>query len=407
VSAAEDDEVTRTLIADTDGLYNAGDFNDRLVLSLKGTMSEAKLHILRARLDGGIRHKAARGELSRGVLTGFVWGEADGEILFHSDEAVVNAIRNVFERFAETGSARLVWLWFRSKNLLFPLQDTKSLGREVRWVVPTYHAIHGVLIHPCYAGAYTHGRTRFERYIDDNGNMRSRSRRLPRDQWSVLIRDHHPGFIDWETFEANRMRIDTDTRPKPHPSADAAEILTGGPSGRAVREGAALLQGLAICGRRGRRLRVHYSGRNVRPDYHCPGKNVVEGRGQYCLNVGGCQIDAAVADAFLAALQPAGMDAALIAAERLEADHDAALDQWRLEVERRRYEASKAERRYQAVDPDNRLVARGLEAQWEQRLRELSDAEEEMERRQRQQPRHLNDAGRQSLLALGGDLQRV
>jgi DNA invertase Pin-like site-specific DNA recombinase len=329
--------LTRTLIADTDGLYHAGDFNDRLVLGLKGTMSEAELHILRARLDGGIRHKAARGELRRGVPTGFVWGEADGEILFHPDEAVVNAIRTVFERFAETGSARRVWLWFRSNDLLFPLQDTRSLGRAVRWVVPTYHAIHGVLIHPCYAGAYTYGRTRFERYIDDQGNMRSRSRRLPRDQWTVLIRDHHPGFVDWETFEANRMRINTNTRPKPHRNEDAADVLTDGTSGRAVREGAALLQGLAICGHCGRRLRTHYSGRNVRPGYHCPGKSIVEGRGQYCLNVGGCQIDAAVSDAFLTALEPAGMEAALVAAERLEADHDAALNQWRLEVERRRY----------------------------------------------------------------------
>jgi hypothetical protein len=171
------------------------------------------------------------------------------------------------------------------------------------------------------------------------------------------------------------MRIDTNTRPKPHPNADAAQTLTAGPSGQAVREGAALLQGLAVCGHCGRRLRVHYRGRNVRPGYHCPGKNVVEGRGQYCLSGGGYQIDAAVADAFLTALQPAGMEAALIAAEHLEADHDAALDQWRLELERRRYEAYKAERRCQAVDPDDRLVARGLEAQWEHRLRELGDAE--------------------------------
>ena len=400
--------LTRTLIADTDGLYHPGDFNDRLVLGLKGTMSEAELHILRARLDGGIRHKAARGELRRGVPTGFVWGEADGEILFHPDEAVVNAIRTVFERFAETGSARRVWLWFRSNNLRFPLQDTKSLGREVRWVVPTYHAIHGVLVHPCYAGAYTYGRTRFERYIDDSGNMRRRSRRLPRDQWSVLIRDHHPGFIDWQTFEANRMRIGINTRPKPHQgTAGAVDSLTSGHSGQALREGSALLQGLAICGHCGRRLRVHYRGRNVSPGYHCPGKNVVEGRGQYCLSVGGCQIDTTVADAFLTALQPAGMEAALIAAERLETDHDAALDQWRLEVERRRYEASKAERRYHAVDPDNRLVARGLEAQWEQRLRELGDAEAELERRQRHQPRNLGESERQILLALGGDLQCV
>ena len=399
--------LTRTLIADTDGLYHPGDFNDRLVLGLKGTMSEAELHILRARLDGGIRHKAARGELRRGVPTGFVWGEADGEILFHPDEAVVNAIRTVFQRFAETGSARRVWLWFRSNGLLFPLQDTRSLGREVRWVVPTYHAIHGVLSHPCYAGAYTYGRTRFERYIDDQGNMRSRSRRLPRDEWAVLIRDHHPGFIDWETFEANRMRIDTNTRPRAHQAVEPADTMTTGQAGRAVREGTALLQGLTVCGHCGRRLRTHYRGRNARPGYHCPGKSIVEGRGQYCLNVGGCQIDAAVADAFLTALQPAGMQAALIAAERLEASHDAALDQWRLEVERRRYEASLAERRYHAVDPDNRLVARGLEAQWEQRLRELGQAEAELERRQRQKPRGLSDTERQNLLALGRDVRQA
>ena len=321
---------------------------------------------------------------------------------------MVNAIRTVFARFAETGSARRVWLWFRSNALLFPLQDTRSLGRDVRWVVPTYHAIHGVLIHPCYAGAYTYGRTRFEKYVDDQGTMRSRSRRLPRDQWAVLIRDHHPGFIDWETFEANRMRIDTNTRPKAHQARDAAgALMTDGQAGRAVREGAALLQGLVVCGHCGRRLRTHYRGRNARPGYHCPGKSIVDGRGHYCLNIGGCQIDAAVTDAFLTALQPAGMEAALVAAERLETDHDAALGQWRLEVERRRYEASLAERRYRAVDPDNRLVARGLETQWEQRLRELGEAETEMERRQRLRPRSLSDGERNALLALGGDLPRV
>lgn len=398
--------LTRTLIADTDGLYHPGDFNDRLVLGLKGTMSEAELHILRARLDGGIRHKAARGELRRGLPTGFVWGEADGEVLFHPDEAVVHAIRTVFDRFAETGSARRVWLWFRSNNLPFPLQDTRSLGREVQWVVPTYHAIHGVLVHPCYAGAYTYGRTRFERYIDDQGNLRRRSRRLPRDEWSVLIRDHHPGYIDWETYEANLLRIDANTRPKAH-QADADAEGSADQAGGAVREGPALLQGLAVCGHCGRRLRTHYRGRNSRPGYHCPGKNIANGRGEYCLNVGGCQIDAAVTEAFLTALQPAGMEAALRAAERLEADHDAALDQWRLEVERRRYEASLAERRYRAVDPDNRLVTRGLEGQWEARLRELGEAEAEMDRRQRLRLRRLSDDERSALLALGRDVRRV
>jgi DNA invertase Pin-like site-specific DNA recombinase len=396
--------MTRTLIADTDGLYYPGDFNDRLVLGLKGTMSEAELHILRARLDGGIRHKAARGELRRGLPTGFVWGAADGEVLFHPDEAVVQAIRNIFDRFAEAGSVRRVWLWFRSNGLLFPLQDTRTLGRHVRWVIPTYHAIHGVLAHPCYAGAYTYGRTRHDRYIDDQGNIRRRSRRLPRDEWSVLIRDHHPGYIDWETYETNLLRIDTNTRPRAH---EAEAEGTAGQAGRAVREGSALLQGLAVCGHCGRRLRTHYRGRDSLPGYHCSGQTIANGRGEHCLNIGGCQIDAAVTEAFLTALQPAGMEAALLAAERLEADHDAALDQWRFDVERRRYEASLAERRYRAVDPDNRLVARGLEAQWEARLRELGDGEAELERRQRQRPRHLTQEERSALLTLGRDVRRV
>lgn len=396
--------LTRTLLADADGLYSPGDFNDRLVLGLKGTMSEAELHILRARLEGGIRNKAARGELRRGVPTGFVQGEAGGEIVFHPDEAVVSAIRNVFERFAETGSARRVWLWFRSNHLLFPLQDTRSFGRDVRWVVPTYHAIRGVLVHPCYAGAYTYGRTRFDRYIDDQGNVRRRSQRLPRGEWSVLIHDHHPGYIDWETYEANLLRIDSNTRPKAH---DAGAASAADWAGGAVREGAALLQGLAVCGHCGRRLKTHYRGRNSQPGYHCPGKTVANGRGEYCLNVGGRQIDAAVTDAFLTALQPAGVEAALFAADRLEADHDAALNHWRLDVERRRYDAALAERRYRAVDPENRLVARGLEAQWESRLRELTEAEAEMDRRQKQRSHSLSREQKAALLDIGRDLGRV
>ena len=143
--------MTDTLIGDADGLYHPAQFNDRLVLGLKGTMSEAELHILRARLEGGIRNKAARGELRRGLPVGFVWGEEDGEVRFHPDEAVTSAIRTVFERFAEFGSARRVWLWFRSEGLNFPLQSI-PLRDNIQWVAPSYHAIHSVLTSPVYAG---------------------------------------------------------------------------------------------------------------------------------------------------------------------------------------------------------------------------------------------------------------
>jgi DNA invertase Pin-like site-specific DNA recombinase/uncharacterized protein YndB with AHSA1/START domain len=385
--------MTDTLIGDDDGLYHPGLFNDRLLLGLKGTMSEAELHILRARLDGGIRNKAARGELRRGLPVGFVWGEADGEILWHPDEAVCGVIRTVFERFAELGSARRVWLWLRGEQLSFPLQS--STLTEIRWVAPTYTAIHKVLTSPVYAGAYAYGKTRHERYVDAAGAIRKRVRRLPQHEWAVLIRDHHRGFIDWQTYEANQARLDQNTRPRPHQA------------GGAVREGTALLQGLATCGHCGRRLRTHYRGRNANPGYHCAGEQVVNGRRRYCLNVGGVQIDAAVAKAFLAALNPAGLQAVVMAAAQLETDHDAALGQWRLALERARYEAERAERRYRAVDPENRLVARGLEGEWEQRLRELAAAEAELARREQHRPRTLSTQEKGRLEALGADLDKV
>jgi len=387
--------MTDTLIGDADGVYNPALFNDRLLLGLKGTMSEAELHTLRARLDGGIRNKAARGELRRGLPTGMVWGEAEGEVRRHPDEAVVSALRAVFARFSEFGTARRVWLWFRAENLSFPLQLNYSSPEEIRWVAPTYIAIYNVLTNPVYAGAYCYGKTRQERYVDEHGVLRKRLRRLPQSQWAVLIRDHHEGYIDWATYEANQMRLAANTKPRPHEA------------GGAVREGAALLQGLATCGHCSRRLKTHYRGTNQTPGYHCSNKGIENGRGVYCLNVGGLQIDAAVAQAFLHAVEPAGLEAAVRAAERLEADHDAALAQWRLSVERAHYEAQRAERRYRAVDPENRLVARGLEAQWEKQLYELEQAQQELARREQLRPRTLSAQERHSLLALGRDLQRL
>jgi DNA invertase Pin-like site-specific DNA recombinase len=385
--------LTDTLIGDADGLYHPALFNDRLLLGLKGTMSEAELHVLRARLNGGIRNKAARGELRRGLPVGFVWGEAEGEVCFHPDEAVVTAIHNVFACFSETGSARRVWLWFRSEGLRFPLQMRQ--GGEIRWVEASYTAIHHVLTNPVYAGAYAYGKTRQETVLDAAGGRKKRLRHLPRSEWQVLIPDHHPGFIDWQSFEANQERIAKNTRPGPHKASGA------------VREGSALLQGLARCGHCGRRLHTHYRGRNASPGYHCPGKVLVEGRGVYCLNIGGIQIDEAVTCAFIAALEPAGLTATLAAAERLESDREAALKQWRLGVERASYEAQRAERRYRAVDPDNRLVARGLEHDWEERLRALDAAKAELEQRERQRPRIISQAERDRLLALGPDLAAV
>jgi DNA invertase Pin-like site-specific DNA recombinase len=387
--------VTDTVIGDTDGLYHPGSFNDRLLLGLKGTMSEAELHVLRARLEGGIRNKAARGELRKALPVGLVWGEEEGEIVLDPDEAVRGALTTIFDRFAELGSVRQVWLWMRRERVQFPMR--RFAHGEIEWTTPTYHQIHSVLESPVYAGAYAFGKTRRERYVDEHGQTRQRMRRLPQAEWAVLIWEHHRGYIDKATFDRNRERIAGNTRPRAHQA------------GGAVREGAALLQGIAVCGRCGRKLKVHYQGRrgHQSPAYHCPSSILVENRGSWCLRVGGGQIDQAVAGALLAALTPAGVKAALQAAEALEQDHDAALKQWWLQVERAKYQAERAERRYRQVEPEHRLVARGLERDWENALAELAKVEAELALREQQRPRALTEDERERLLALGTDLGRV
>jgi DNA invertase Pin-like site-specific DNA recombinase len=392
--------ITDTLLADSDGVYHPALFNDRLVLGLKGTMSEAELHVLRQRLDGGIRNKAARGELRRALPVGFVWGEKDGEIRFHPDEAVVGAIRTVFTKFAELGSARQVWLWFRSQKLSFPLHrlgivPSLATCHQLRWIDPTYMAIHNVLSNPVYAGAYVYGKSRNERYVDEQGNVKKRIRHLPREDWSVFLPQHHEGFVDWTTFEAIQERLRSNIRADLHQA------------GRALREGSALLQGLVTCGNCGRRLRIAYQGTNSTPRYYCHGKDIHAGRGVHCLNVGGLSIDQAITDAFLKALTPAALEATAIAAQQLESNHDAALAQWRLEVERTRYEADRAERQYKAVDPENRLVARGLEKEWEARLQKVATAESELLHREQQRPRTLTEEERRRIRTLGSDLRLI
>ena len=384
--------VTDTLIGDEDGLYHPGLFNDRLLLGLKGTMAEAELHVLRARLDGGIRNKAARGELRRGLPVGLVWGESEGEVLFHPDQAVTGAVRSLFEKFAELGSARRVWLWFREQGLSFPHQCAHG---QIQWITPTYTAIHNVLNNPVYAGAYAYGKTRQEHYVDESGRLQQRTRRLPRGQWPVLLPGHHPGFIDWTAFEMNQARLARNIRPAPQQAAGV------------VREGSALLQGLATCGRCGRKLRIYYQGQHSTPGYYCANSQPCGGRAVWCVRVGAVRIDRAVAETFLAAIAPAGLEAALEAEKLSESEQQTALKQWRLQTERARYEAERAERRYREVEPENRLVARTLESEWEKRLTEFQTAEAELRRKQQESRIDLTEDQRQQIRALATDLRPV
>jgi excisionase family DNA binding protein len=392
--------VCDTLVGDADGVYHPALFGDRLVLGLMGIMSEAELHVLRARLTGGIRSKAARGQLRRGLPAGLIWGEAPGEIIFHPDEAVTGVIAATFEQFTVCGSARAVWLWLRAEHLRWPLQQATTVRGglpEITWVEPTYKAVLAALRHPAYAGAYVYGRTRQERYIDEHGRLRTRRRDLPADQWEVLIPGHHDGFVDWDTYQDIQHRLAGNIPPK-----------KGAPGTGAVREGAAHLQTLAACGVCGRKAAVYYDGKHkATPGYYCTGGQPGASRGNWHLRVGGAAIDAAVAEAFLAALAPAALQACLAAAGQLEAGYDTALDQHRRQVEQARYQAAKAERRYRAVDPDNRLVARGLETEWEQALAALADAQAELARREQARPATLTSTERAQILALGDDLGKV
>jgi hypothetical protein len=367
-------------------------FDDRLLLGLKGTMAEAELQVLRARMLGGLRNKAARGELRIPLPAGLAWGEAPGQILLHPDEAVRGAITAVFDRFAASGSARQVWLWLRENGLQLPsLRDG-----QLAWSTAAYPAVHKILTHPAYAGAYVYGRTRAERYIDASGTPAGKRRAVPRpEDWQVLITGHHPGYIDWDTYLANTARLAANMAP-----------ARGADGTGATREGCALLQGLAICGICGRRLGVFYRGpaRSI-PGYQCNGGVLVSGgQGRFCTRVSGLRTDPAVAGHVLEVLTPLALQAAIDAADQIEAGHDAALDQWRRQAEQARYAATRAERRYRAVDPENRLVARGLEAEWEAALQAAQDAEAELDRREAARPIRLSTGERAKLLAIAADL---
>jgi DNA invertase Pin-like site-specific DNA recombinase len=383
--------ITDTLIADADGVYHPGMFDDRLLLGLKGTMSEAELHLLRARMLGGLRNKAARGELRVSLPVGLVWGEQPGQILLHPDEAVRGAIAAVFDRFAACGSARQVWLWLRENGLQLP----SARDGLPAWATAAYPAVHKILTHPAYAGAYVYGRTRSERYIDASGAPAGRRRVTRAEDWQVLLADHHPGYIDWDTYLANTARLAANMPP-----------ARGGDGTGATREGCALLQGLAICGVCGRGLGVFYRGpAKTVPGYQCNGGVLVGGgQGRFCTRVSGLRTDPAIAGHVLEVLTPLALQAALDAADQIEAGHDAALDQWRRQAEQARYAATRAERRYRAVDPENRLVARGLEAEWEAALAAARDADAELDRRQAARPVQLSADERARILALGADL---
>ena len=355
-----------TLICDEDGVYDPACFNDRMLLGLKGTMSEAELHFIRARLRGGQLSKARRGELVMALPVGLVYDPAD-KVVVDPDAGVQHALRHLFATFARTGSARAVVQAFNDEQLLFPARVRVGPHKgELAWMPLRHWRVLRTLHNPRYAGAFVYGRRR-ERKAP---NGKTRHETLPRDQWTALIPDAHAGYITWETFEHNQTLLSANAQ------AHGVERNAG-----PAREGPALLQGLAVCATCGRRMTVRYHRRRgiEVPDYQCMSEAIQTGS-RPCLNVPGGGVDAAIAQLLLDTVTPLALEVALTVQAELEARADEADQLRRSHVERARHRAELARRRYLAVDPDNRLVADSLEADWNDALRQQQAAHDDYER---------------------------
>lgn len=386
--------LTCTLILDEDGIYDPAHFNDRLLLGLKGTMSEAELHVLKARLLGGQRNKARRGELELGLPIGLTY-DAAGAVVLDPDQQIQQSIRLLFDTFREIGSATAVVRRFLREGIRFPRRIRRGIGKgDVVWGVIEHCRVIQILHNPRYAGAYVYGRTRGVRKADLKSTTQHK---VARENWQVLIRDAHPGYISWDEFDRNEHTLRENV---------AGWSPTG--RGRAPREGSALLQGRLICGRCGARMRVRYQKmRTTLAPYYVCMEEVVRRAGTTCQSIRGRDIDAAISALLLETVAPAALEVALAVHDEI-AGRIKQADQLRAsQLERARYDAELARRRYLKVDPDNRLVADSLEADWNARLRTLDSLQQEHERQRKADQGLLSEEARSRILALSADFPRV
>lgn len=388
--------LTDTLVIDEDGVYDPGQYNDRLLLGFRGTMSEAELHWLHCRLIGGKLEKAQHGTLRWRLPVGLVY-DGVGHIVFDPDEAIQQAVRQVFAVFASAKSALAVVKHFADHGLQIPDRLwQRTCKDDVVWRPLRHARVLSMLHNPFYAGAYVYGRTTTRRrpLPGEAPRIKGYSRQVKREEWAILLRDHHPGYISWEQFHRNLAQLD-DNR-----TFDATQRRG------AIREGGALLQGIVVCGACGRRMTVRYMPDGRRPIYVCAQLHK-DFAGKTCQVMRGDSIDAAVAQLLLAAMVPAQLTIALEAVEHLEAQARAVDHQWQLRLERARYEADLARRRYQAVEPENRLVARSLERDWNEKLTVVDQLEREYTTVPPLAASHVSEAERQRIVALAYDLPAV
>jgi len=380
-----------SLIIDEEGVYDPRLANDRLLLGMKGTMSEMELSILRQRAHEALKQKARRGELFMTVAVGYVRRGSDG-VEKDPDLRVREALNLVFGKFAELQSARQVHVWFRQEGLTLPAVLHGPGERRIEWKAPVYNTIYHILTNPIYAGAYAFGRSASKVTIENGRKRIVRGFRVEREDWQVLIRDHHEGYISWDEFERNQRLIGDNANGKSWASRGS------------VRRGEALLAGLFRCGHCGRKLHVHYSGKIGR--YSCYGARANHGAAR-CISISGLSIDAAISKEVLRVLKPLGIEAALRAIEAQSSTTSAAERQLELSLQQARYEAAHARRQYDAVDPANRLVAGELERRWNEALQAVARVEGELAALIARRPPPLGEPERQQLMALGADLERA
>lgn len=387
--------LTDTLIVDQEGIYDPNAFNDRVLLGFKGTWSHTELHALRLRLQDAKLHKARKGELRCNPPTGYVY-DAAGVLVFDPDESVVAAVTRVFHQFQACGSAFGVMRAWAAQGLPFPRRQwLPGANGALAWGSLSLGRILSILHNPLYTGTYVYGRRRSQPVLEGGQVTRMRTLHKPQQEWTVMIPNAHPAYISWEQYVANREQL----------SSNRTNLPSG--AGR-PRAGAALLQGLVICGRCGRRMAVRYQGTGGRhPIYTCQRRRLHDGQGGICWSVPARPLDAAVEAHVLAAVTPANLELALEVLTHCEQEAAARDHQWQLQLERAHYEAQRAERQYDAVDPDQRLVARTLERRWNEKLQQLQELEQAYATAQRAQRLEVTPQERQQILRLAADLPAV
>lgn len=385
--------LTGSLILDEDGLYDPTEFNDRLLLGLKGEISQAELHFLKPRMRGGVLNKARRGELEMAPPVGLVY-RSEGTIVLDPDQEVQAALRLVFDTFARTGSALQTVRYFREQGLRFPRRIRSGANKgELLWGEAEHARILQILHNPRYAGAFVYGRTRSGRKPDGKYT----AVKVPQEKWQYLIQNAHPGYISWEQFETNQKRL-----------ADNAFAFGNERKIGPAREGPALLQGRVLCGICGERMSVQYEARENGkvPIYVCR-ETSVRCATKVCQRVRGQVVDQAISDLLLELMQPLTLEVTLAVQQEVEARFAETDALRRQRVERARYEAELARHRFMKVDPDNRLVAATLEAEWNEKLRIHLLAQAEYEQQSQQQRRRVDEETRQKILSLAHDFPRI